>query len=432
MGIRAQLALLIPAMVAGSLLTVGWMAADRDRREALAHMRIQEQRALQALGLAAAVHLAEGDVASLRNLVRSVGEAHFDEDLRTLAVLDADGKVIASLGDPAPDGFLAAASIAPEALFRWDESSLRLGLPIQTHKRWGTIAATYSVDRIERAVQRSLLRWFAGVALVASLGSLALYLIVNRVVVRPVRVLQRTVRRRTAGDKSARAPQTGGRELTELSTSFNEMADALEAERANLERTVEERTRALREANERLEKLAVTDGLTGLYNHQRFQEDLVKEVRRAERTGRPISVLILDADYFKRFNDTHGHPAGDALLRELSGVMTATLRGTDLIARYGGEEFAAILVDTSREEALLAAERLRKAVERDLNPEGRLPRVTVSVGIATFGFDGQTAEQLLSSADDALYAAKRAGRNRVFAASLEGQEPVSFPARSGS
>lgn len=432
MGIRAQLALLIPAMVAACLLTVGWTAADRDRRDALAHMRIQEERALQALGLAAAVHLAEGDVASLRNLVRSVGEAHFDEDLRTLAVLDADGRVIASLGELGTTRFLEEAARADRSISRWNESTLRLGLPIQTHKRWGTIAASYSVARIERAVQRNLLRWFAGVALVASLGSLALYLIVNSVVVRPIRVLQRTVRRRTAGDKSARAPQSGGLEVTELATSFNEMADALDAERANLERTVEERTRALRAANERLEKLAVTDGLTGLYNHQRFQEDLVKEVRRAERTGRPISVLMLDADYFKKFNDTHGHPAGDALLRALSGVMTTTLRGTDLIARYGGEEFAAILVDTGKEEALLAAERLRRAVERDLNPDGRLPRVTVSVGIATFGSDGETAEQLLSSADDALYAAKRAGRNAVFAASREGDPPVAYSARSGS
>ena len=158
----------------------------------------------------------------------------------------------------------------------------------------------------------------------------------------------------------------------------------------------------------------MTDGLTGVYNHRRFQEGISAELLRSARTGRPCSVLMADVDLFKKVNDTMGHPAGDELLRKLAGVLNSALRQTDLLARYGGEEFAALLPETSKAVAGQVAERMRYAVESELNADTKWPqRITVSIGVATFPDDGKSPEQVLSAADQALYVAKHQGRNRV-------------------
>src|SRR5207302_8688672 len=138
------------------------------------------------------------------------------------------------------------------------------------------------------------------------------------------------------GSLNTRAPSLTGRELGELSQMVNKMAGTLQGERDNLEKSVADRTRELQEANARLERLAVTDGLTGVFNHRRFHEGLAAELLRSLRSGRPLSVLMIDVDLFKRVNDSMGHPAGDELLRKLAQVLQTTLRATDMLARYGG------------------------------------------------------------------------------------------------
>jgi diguanylate cyclase (GGDEF)-like protein len=164
---------------------------------------------------------------------------------------------------------------------------------------------------------------------------------------------------------------------------------------------------------EKLETLAVTDGLTGLYNHRRFRQMLDEEIRRCERTGDVFSLLLMDLDHFKRVNDTQGHPAGDALLRGVAALLGRQLRDVDLLARYGGEEFAALLLGSAAAEAMKSAERLRAAVEGASFPhEGRALDVTLSLGAATWPENGHTAQTLVESADRALYASKHAGRNR--------------------
>lgn len=189
----------------------------------------------------------------------------------------------------------------------------------------------------------------------------------------------------------------------------------LEMNRA-LEAKVAERTEALAAANERLARLAETDGLTGLYNHRHLHERLGLEVERSRRSGLPVSLLMIDVDHFKEYNDRHGHPAGDEVLRRLARLMNAERRANDLCARYGGEEFAILLVDTAKETGAAAAERLRQRVaehgfpDAETQPGGRL---TISVGVATHPGDADTPAALLEAADEALYEAKRQGRNRV-------------------
>jgi len=186
----------------------------------------------------------------------------------------------------------------------------------------------------------------------------------------------------------------------------NAQSEQLEAQKAELERA----NRQLAELNTRLEALATTDGLTGLKNHRTFQERLHDEVRRAVRYSSPLSILMLDVDRFKTYNDAFGHPAGDAILRKIAEVLQAMARTTDLVARYGGEEFAVILPETDREQARTAAERFRGAIESASWPEWA---VTASFGVATLSRTASDAVALIAQADAALYQSKRIGRNCV-------------------
>jgi diguanylate cyclase (GGDEF)-like protein len=170
---------------------------------------------------------------------------------------------------------------------------------------------------------------------------------------------------------------------------------------------------------EKLADLALSDALTGLANRRGFDQALTREWERTQREGSEISLLLLDIDHFKRFNDRHGHQAGDDCLRAIATAVKESVRSTDLAARYGGEEIAVIIRPTSAADALLVAEKLRAAIEAL-----RLPQengwVTASIGVATalarHGGTQRMPESLLLAADNALYQAKREGRNRVVAA----------------
>ena len=166
----------------------------------------------------------------------------------------------------------------------------------------------------------------------------------------------------------------------------------------------------LETANRQMERLATTDGLTGLNNHRHFQACFADAFLRANRYGNVVSVLILDVDHFKQFNDTFGHLAGDQTLKTVANALAMAARTTDFVARYGGEEFAVILPETDAQGALEAAERFRAAVSAQ---EWLLRSVTVSIGAATWNLNTETPPALLEQADNALYASKHAGRNRA-------------------
>ncbi len=168
---------------------------------------------------------------------------------------------------------------------------------------------------------------------------------------------------------------------------------------------------------ERIRALSYTDGMTGLHNYRFFRLRIKEEIARTRREESHISLLILDVDYFKNYNDTLGHPAGDEVLRKLSRILKQSVRDNDIVARYGGEEFAVILSGAEKEGAHVLADRIRVKVEaadffkEEIQPNGQL---TVSIGIATFPDDAVGEQELIENADKALYEAKKAGRNRVF------------------
>ncbi len=180
-----------------------------------------------------------------------------------------------------------------------------------------------------------------------------------------------------------------------------------------LERKVQERTAALEQANQDLERLATTDALTGARNRRAFFDLAGREVARVARTDAPLCAVMLDIDHFKAINDTHGHAAGDAVLRAVVARVIGEIRPVDILGRLGGEEFAILLPDTSPAGALLVAERLRETFAgTPVDANGASVAVTASFGVAALGNE-EDLDALLARADAALYQAKNAGRNRV-------------------
>jgi diguanylate cyclase (GGDEF)-like protein/PAS domain S-box-containing protein len=166
----------------------------------------------------------------------------------------------------------------------------------------------------------------------------------------------------------------------------------------------------LEAANAALEAMATTDGLTGLLNHRAFQERLAEEISRTERYNKPLSLMMLDVDYFKRYNDTHGHPAGDEVLRRIAETLRDSVRETDWVARYGGEEFVVILPQTDQIGAQIIAERIRATIAVVPWPRSL---ITVSIGVAAFGISVPDQATLIARADSALYQSKNNGRDQI-------------------
>ncbi|KAA3652714.1 MAG: diguanylate cyclase [Calditrichaeota bacterium] len=178
-------------------------------------------------------------------------------------------------------------------------------------------------------------------------------------------------------------------------------------------------------AKERLRQLAITDGLTRLYNHRHFKEVLLLELDRAKRHNQNISVVMIDIDHFKCYNDTHGHQAGDVLLQKISRLYAENIRKIDLAARYGGEEFVLVLIETDKEAATIAANKIRSIIEQfpfeneQTQPNGK---ITVSMGVATFPEDAHDFDGLVGVADRRLYMAKDNGRNQVAVVDIEPEQ----------
>ena len=172
----------------------------------------------------------------------------------------------------------------------------------------------------------------------------------------------------------------------------------------------------------RAQRLAITDGLTGLHNRRYFEERLDEEIHRSRRYDRPMSIIMIDIDFFKQFNDTCGHLKGDDVLRQLSHILQDHTRETDITARYGGEEFVMILPETSLESSRMLGERIRQAVDKAVfEGEERIPakNITVSVGVSCLT-DDEAGYDALDRADRALYKSKQAGKNLVTVLTKEG------------
>jgi len=228
------------------------------------------------------------------------------------------------------------------------------------------------------------------------------------VIVRPLARLTEGAGAVAAGDLSVDLPKAGRGEVGYLTDVFNEMVERLRRSREELD-----------ERSRELERLSVTDLLTGLHNRRYLLDAFDKEIRRADRHERPFCVLMMDVDRFKQYNDTHGHLAGDEVLKTMGRVLQDAMRDLDVTARYGGEEFICLLPECDAKNAVLAGERIRTRLAQEDFVGGP---VTISIGVAEFPTHGETAGEVIGAADAALYEAKAAGRDRVMSAPLKPRE----------
>src|SRR3989454_82291 len=264
--------------------------------------------------------------------------------------------------------------------------------------RWAAVAEAPRAEALREAgVLRSRTVLLLSV-LVLGVGLLAF--MVGLFITRPLERLTEAAARVAAGDLSVELPAGGSGEVGYLTRAFS---------------TVVTRLRE-KESHGELEKLSLTDSLTGLYNRRHLMGTLASEVQRSRRLRRAFSVLLADVDRFKQYNDTHGHLAGDAALVKIAEVFRKTTRQVDCVARYGGEEVVGILLEANMAAAALGGGGGRaRGAEQDLG-EGKL---TLSIGVAEYPDGGETPEELIATADAAMYKAKNAGRNQVVVAGIE-------------
>ncbi len=448
--------LLVPMMGGAGLLVV-----DFTERLLLEEMKDRGMSVLSALSVPCSISLASHEIERLDDFLAQFRSDSPPEqpnpsdksskkdqtlvapirDLVFLCIVDNHGRVLAhtnetEYGSIRTDDFTtrAMASEVPLALRKSgfsDSAHMAISYPVKSGLRWGTLVAEFSLSRLQ---SRTLhLRWklMALTLILITLVIVGLALGLGRLVVRPVSALSSAAQRLGDGDLDARVSvKSPHDELGILANVFNTTASELAAYTRDLEEKIRQRSvqilekneelqqanKRLSMANKRLEEVATTDGLTGLANKTHFLSRLSFEFMRAERGGHKLSLMMMDIDHFKNFNDTNGHLAGDALLRQFAKLISENMRSIDLIGRFGGEEFCVAMLDTGIRHALKAAEKIRKAIERyhfegeESQPGGKL---TVSIGVAEFSEKFSSDKDLIQSADEALYRAKNLGRNRV-------------------
>jgi diguanylate cyclase (GGDEF)-like protein len=273
---------------------------------------------------------------------------------------------------------------------------------------WGVVAEKNREKAYGQIVRLRNLTLLLVAAVLLGIG-LCAYLL-GVAMVRPLGLLTGGAARVSAGDLEVDVPVRTRSEIGYLTEVFNRMVAKLRQGRQELAAANE----ALREKNKQLEEVSITDSLTGLYNRSHLMDTLAGEVARSRRHNRAFTLLIMDIDHFKSYNDTYGHLAGDEALRRTGFLLKESIRSCDYAARYGGEEFMLILPETGAEDGVELAERIRNQIaEKEMGSDGNPLKVTISIGVASFPKDGDDPHSLMKRADAALYEAKRRGRNRV-------------------
>jgi len=275
----------------------------------------------------------------------------------------------------------------------------------------------------------SLSQQLIALSILFILMTIIIGMIVGRSIERPISTLKEVFNRLSNGEREIHIPTYHSKdEIAELAVSAeafrkaNEntqiLLDKYQALSSELDEKVKQRTKELEKANRRLKDLSIKDGLTQIYNRRFLDASLIENFNRARRSALPLSVIMLDIDYFKAYNDTYGHQAGDICIQRVTKAMTRVFhRSTDTVARYGGEEFVALLFDTPASAAHALAEKLRKEIESQNIPHrsSHLGHITVSLGCCTWTPDTEfmSGEAILNQADKALYQSKESGRNKL-------------------
>ena len=336
-------------------------------------------------------------------------------ELGEVYLVDPDGRLILSSRSSSKQ--LMASSLATELTERLfseegetieyvgrDGNDVVGSLRVAQRLDWAVVAEIPAAEAYAQVTRLRNLALLIVSVLLLVVGLIAYAL--GLIIVRPLDRLTKGAAEVAKGDLSVDLPVTGGGEVGYLTEVFNNMVARLREGRDELAAI----NTTLAEQNTTLEFLSITDGLTGLANRRRLIDSLEEETRRSKRRKRPFAVLMVDVDHFKKYNDEHGHLAGDKALKGVAAVLRESTREIDVPGRYGGEEFLILLPETNLTGAVEVAERIRGRLAEQEFESGP---VTVSIGAAEYPADGDSAESVIASADAALYRAKHKGRDRV-------------------
>lgn len=428
--LRLWLAAALPALLVVGMLLFGFL--ERHDRELTTALSERAQTASAQLGGAAEFALFASDEYALQRL--AVAALAGDPQLQGVAIFsrgDIPHQIAGRLSEPLPN-------LSPEVLVRIDDRSLLVLKPVyqtmvplaeewfdysdaqlppmppQGRHMLGHVVMEFRLDALQQQKHDALV-WALAVTFVALVFAAVVASIIASSVTRPLHRISGVVQRIASGDLTARAHAQESGVMEPLALGINAMAAQVALSQAELHEQVRLATEELRKQKEAAERAARTDPLTGLYSRRATCDAAEVEIQRALRYGTPLSLIMIDLDYFKSINDTYGHALGDAVLVNFSHVITQELREVDVVGRLGGEEFVVLLPYTDVTEAVRVAERMRLAVasSSEIEALSNTLHYTASFGVA--GFDAQQPNftQWLDQADQALYQAKRLGRNRV-------------------
>lgn len=370
---------------------------------------------------------------SVHSILRTetIGSLLHSEDLGATGsiyvVTDAGAVALGSPVAKASGEILALASRSPASpLLEYDtpnrERMVSAALPFGRFG-WTVVVREAYAEAFEpsvNAVQRII-----GINFAIALVLCAVAFAMTRSISRPIRALANAAERIRDGERDVPIPAVDAQdEVGMLARALQSMVERLSENHREIQRSHQEVEAAnrdfmtekgeLQRANAILEQLSITDGLTKLHNHRFFQDQLVRETKRADRTGKPLTLVLIDIDHFKRWNDRLGHASGDEILRKLAVCLNDAIRETDLLARYGGEEFVLLLSNTGLDGARALAEKARQRVAETrffMNLPSEDETLTISAGVAAYTGDRKA---FFVAADEALYRAKNGGRDCVF------------------
>ena len=436
MQISYKVALSISLVVAFAGAVAIGVALDRQEAEQQADFKQTNEQALELLAVAFAPAMDQGRHDRVQAVIDNI--ANFKEErfaqVEDLEVVNLERRVVAAYDPTRFNEAIAASDIAEDLKLaktssRYQDDHLAVVVPLRLKHPLGVFRAKLNrrhlIARIEKQKRGAIALLVATMLLIG----LLLTLIHRHFVGGRLSELAKVADRVEGGDMDVRAAVEGRDEIATLGESFNSMAKAIKLYTEDLEQIIDERTEELRTANARLETMATTDQLTGVWNRRYFEDAAPRALEVARRNERPLCVALVDTDRFKSVNDTFGHPVGDEVLEVVADVLKTNARKADLVARIGGEEFAILMPEAGVGLAAQAAERMRAALERDVNP--RVPAlggrtVTASFGVAAFVHTGDTLKALLKAADLAMYQSKSEGRNQVTIAN-RGEAPDNEP-----
>lgn len=403
--LEAKLCYLTISLVFVIVLGLGHLSLSQQKRLIQQQQNARYEALTQALAVAVPPALASGDRAMPEMLCQRIRTS--DPDLEYVVVYRDDGHIVFAdyeHGGSALKRMLAEDLPARKFISQIERASdttpgkvFALSVPVRlAGGQQGRLAAGFSLRAVaatSSGLRQMLFVWFASALIVGILGAL----LVARTVTTQISALTEGACRVMSGDLTVQVPVRSSDDVGVLTSTFNRLVQQIRDDQRQL----------LQRAN--------TDSLTVLYNHRFFQERLSEEIKRAERHRREVSLLMLDIDHFKTFNDEQGHPNGDTALKEVSSILRQCVRDIDVVGRYGGEEFAVILPECSIDDAFDSAERIRLAVQRHCfygKHDEPVP-LTVSLGVANYPCHSQEREGLIFAADVALYQSKSLGRNKV-------------------